>query len=90
MTTALISAREIEPITPDHLAEIASSELTASIALLADLGDSDWARPTDCSGRSVHDVVAHLVGQYQGLANPAVYLRRHWAGTPALSGNVPA
>jgi uncharacterized protein (TIGR03083 family) len=30
------------------------------LTLLPTLSDDDWARPTDCPGWSVHDVVAHL------------------------------
>src|SRR6266545_6880726 len=39
--------------------------------------DDDWARPTDCAGWTIHDLTAHLVGQYQGLAKLGVFLRRH-------------
>ncbi len=77
MQTATISAHEITPITPNRVAEVATAELEASIALLKDLDDLDWARPTDCAGWTVHDMTAHLVGQYQGLAKLGVYLRRH-------------
>jgi uncharacterized protein (TIGR03083 family) len=72
-----INAREIPPITPDRVAELATAELQASIALLADLDDRDWARPTDCAGWTVHNLTAHLVGQYQGMAKLGVFLRRH-------------
>src|SRR5215472_3764725 len=77
MQTAAISARQIAPITPDRVAEVATAELEASLALLTNLQDNDWAAPTDCAGWTVHELTAHLVGQYQGLAKPSVYLRRH-------------
>ena len=77
MQTTTINARQIPPITLDRVAEVATAELEASIALLADLDDRDWARPTDCAGWTVHDLTAHLVGQYQGLAKLSVFLRRH-------------
>jgi uncharacterized protein (TIGR03083 family) len=77
MQTTTINAREIPPITPDRVAEVTTAELQASLALLADLDDRDWARPTDCAGWTVHDLTAHLVGQYQGLAKLGVFLRRH-------------
>jgi uncharacterized protein (TIGR03083 family) len=88
MQTTIINARQIPPITPDQVAEVATAELQASIALLADLDDRGWARPTDCAGWTVHDLTAHLVGQYQGLASLWVYLRRHRRAQrryPALS-----
>jgi uncharacterized protein (TIGR03083 family) len=77
MQTATIGAGEIPPITPGRVAEVAAAELEAAIALLEDLDDGDWARPTDCAGWTVHDLTAHLAGQYQGLASLGVYLRRH-------------
>src|SRR6266542_1679624 len=77
MQTTTINARQIPPITLDRVAEVATAELEAFIALLADLDDRDWARPTDCAGWTVHDLTAHLVGQYQGLAKLSVFLRRH-------------
>jgi uncharacterized protein (TIGR03083 family) len=77
MQTTTINARAIPPITPDRVAEVATAELQASIALLERLDEGDWARPTDCAGWTVHDLVAHLVGQYQGAASLWVFLRRH-------------
>src|SRR6266516_3483631 len=80
MQTTTINARQIPPITLDRVAEVATAELEAFIALLADLDDRDWARPTDCAGWTVHDLTAHLVGQYQGLAKLSVLLRRQRIG----------
>ncbi len=77
MQTTASNAQQIPPITPDQVAEVATAELQASIALLEDLNDRDWTRPTDCAGWTVHDLTAHLVGQYQGLAKLGVYLGRH-------------
>ena len=77
MHTAAISARQITPITPGQVAEVATAELQACLALVTSLDDSDWAAPTDCAGWTVHELTAHVAGQYQGLAKPGVYLRRH-------------
>jgi uncharacterized protein (TIGR03083 family) len=88
MQTTSTSAGQIPPITPGRVAEVATAELEASITLLNNLDGRDWARPTDCAGWTVHDLTAHLVGQYQGLARPGVYLRRHHRAHrryPALS-----
>lgn len=88
MQATTINAAQIPPITPAQVAEVATAELEASLALLGDLGDGDWARPTDCAGWTVHDLTAHLAGQYQGLASPAGYLRRRRRARrryPALS-----
>ena len=77
MHTATISARQIAPITPHRVAEVATAELEACLTLLKNLDDGDWSAPTDCAGWTVHELTAHLAGQYQGLAKPGVYLRRH-------------
>jgi uncharacterized protein (TIGR03083 family) len=77
MPAMMISAQEIAPVTPGRVAEVATAELEASIALLSGLDDRDWAAPTDCAGWTIHDMTAHLVGQYQGLARVGLYLRRH-------------
>src|SRR5258708_38379858 len=76
MQTMSINAAQIPPITPGQVAEVRTAELEASIALLEGLHERDCARPTDCAGWTVHDLTAHLAGQYQGLARLGVYLRR--------------
>src|SRR4029453_9666924 len=88
MQTAASNAPQIPPLTSDQVAEVATAELQASLALLTGLDDRDWARPTDCAGWTVHDLIAHMVGQYQGLASLWVHLRRHRRARrryPALS-----
>ncbi len=85
MQAMSINAAEIPPITPGRVAAVATAELEASIALLGGLDDGDWARPTDCAGWTVHDLTAHLAGQYQGLARLGVYLRRHRRTTASRS-----
>src|SRR5260370_37588056 len=82
MQAMSINAAEIPPITPGRVAAVATAELEASIALLGGLDDGDWARPTDCAGWTVHDLTAHLAGQYQGLARLGVYLPRHPRAPP--------
>jgi uncharacterized protein (TIGR03083 family) len=73
-TTTVTNAQLIPPLTRDQVAEVATAELAASIALLENLTTEDWTRATDCAGWTVHDLTAHMIGQYQGTW---VYLRRH-------------
>jgi uncharacterized protein (TIGR03083 family) len=51
-------------------------ELSRMLELLRGLPEDAWARPTDCTGWDVHDVVAHVVGQFEGAARPDRLLRR--------------
>jgi uncharacterized protein (TIGR03083 family) len=46
---------------------------------LAQLTAKDWARPTDCTGWTVRDMVAHLVGAAEGHASlPAFVSQLAW------------
>jgi uncharacterized protein (TIGR03083 family) len=56
--------------------EIGLAELDAALRLLRSLERDDWARPTDCTGWTVRDVVAHMIGQFEGAARPDRMLRR--------------
>jgi hypothetical protein len=66
MQTAAINAQLVAPITPGQVAEVATAELAASLALLNNLDESDWAAPTDCAGWTVHELTAHLAGPVPG------------------------
>jgi uncharacterized protein (TIGR03083 family) len=48
---------------------LAEEEYRRLLALLADLGDGDWQRPTDCSEWDARDLVAHLVGNAEMSAS---------------------
>jgi uncharacterized protein (TIGR03083 family) len=52
------------------------AELDAFADLLRDLDPADWVRPTACPGWTVHDVVAHVTGQSEGMARPDRLIRR--------------
>ena len=79
MSTAT-AARAIPLTSPELAAVVREGELAAVLALLRGLDRDDWCRPTDCTGWTVHDVLAHLVGQYQDAARPNVFLRHYRAG----------
>jgi uncharacterized protein (TIGR03083 family) len=75
-TTTSVPAELIPPLTPDQVAQVGTAELAASLALLKNVTGEQWNRPTDCAGWTVHDLTAHIVGQYQS-ANPWLSIRRH-------------
>jgi hypothetical protein len=62
--------------TGPRTAEVATAELDAELVLLGTLDEQDWRRPTDCVGWDVHDLTAHLVGEYEEITRPWVLLRR--------------
>jgi uncharacterized protein (TIGR03083 family) len=55
-------------------------------ALLADLPDEEWRRPTDCTQWSVHDVVAHVVGAAESTARVPELVRQAWRGRRLRDG----
>lgn len=70
------AARTIpRPSIADALATI-RAEHAAALALLQRLDDADWECSTDCPGWTVHNVVAHMVGQNEELARPDRLVRR--------------
>ena len=52
------------------------TELSRTQALLSGLSPAGWQRPAPCAGWTVHDVVAHMIGQNEELASPARLIRR--------------
>jgi uncharacterized protein (TIGR03083 family) len=61
--------RTEQPMRHSDWMTAASEEYRRLGALLADLADEDWGRPTDCGGWTVHDIVAHLVGAAESTAS---------------------
>jgi uncharacterized protein (TIGR03083 family) len=55
-------------------------------ALLTELDDDDWRRPTDCAGWDVHDVVAHLVGAAESTASVREMRRQQKLGRSLRPG----
>ena len=51
-------------------------------ALLADLDDDDWSKPTDCDRWDVRALAAHVVGSAAGQASPREFVRQVRTGRP--------
>jgi uncharacterized protein (TIGR03083 family) len=54
--------------------------------VLAALSADDWQRPTECTGWSVRDMVAHLAGAAESTASVAEVLRQAWGGRTLRQG----
>lgn len=74
--TMAVPARDITRPPADRALGVAREDLDATLALLRSLDAGDWRRPTACTGWTVHDVVAHLVGQCEEWARPDRMIRR--------------
>lgn len=78
MTQQPLDTNPPRRITPG--AEADQLALAAYAALLDDVATiaaDEWHRPTDCTGWSVRDMVAHLVGAAQGHASLFIFVRQY-------------
>ena len=72
---------------------MATAQHDALLALLRGLDADDWARPTDCAGWTVRDVVAHIAGLCEEAVRLRVMLRhvlvarRHYPALNLLDGS---
>jgi uncharacterized protein (TIGR03083 family) len=60
----------ILPLEHDEAMALAEAELGRVLALVDDLDDAEWARPTDCTGWTVRDMLGHLLGMFALQADP--------------------
>lgn len=78
MTTTDISTTPVEGVPPITHRDAAGLALTA-YERFADVVErlrvDDWARPTDCDGWTVRDLVGHVVGAMQSAASLRVFAR---------------
>jgi len=61
---------------------IAEEEFRRFAALTASFARDDWAKPTDCTGWSVRDVVLHVLGSGDAQASVPEFLRQFVRGVP--------
>jgi len=61
----------------------AESEYERLLALVDDLADDDWARPTDCTGWDVRATLGHLLGMLELLADREEMTRQLGAAAEA-------
>ena len=64
----------------DQAALTGQAEGEAALALLRQLGDRDWQRPTDCTEWDVRTLVSHLVAQCEDGLRLGTMLRRELVG----------
>jgi uncharacterized protein (TIGR03083 family) len=73
----------MQPPQPVQTVDLFAPDRTALLALLADLTDEEWARPTACAGWTVKDVALHMLGVDLGNLS---YRRDRFAGLAAGPG----
>jgi uncharacterized protein (TIGR03083 family) len=78
MTALPLDTSTLGRITPGRDAdELARAAYEALLADLGQLTDADWQRPTDCTGWTVRDMVAHLVGAAEGHRSMPVFVNQY-------------
>jgi uncharacterized protein (TIGR03083 family) len=91
-TSAPTSTHREQPLRHRDWMTLAAEEYRRLDALLAELGDEDWTRPTDCDEWNVRAMVAHLVGAAKAgssireLLHQARGGRRLRPGEPGVDG----
>lgn len=67
-------------LTHQQWMDLSAEEYQRITAILADLPDGRWATPTDCTGWTVRDIVAHLAGAAAATASVREQLRQQRIG----------
>ena len=67
---------QIAEVDRQHAIELVRFELTVFLELTRSLDPEDWERPIDHLDWTVRDVLAHVTGQFQELANIVTFLTR--------------
>ncbi|MEV0974286.1 maleylpyruvate isomerase family mycothiol-dependent enzyme [Microtetraspora glauca] len=80
MIPSFVEAARLPQTDRDQAALISDAEGRATLALLGELRDDDWARPTDCVEWDVRTLVSHLVGQCEDNIHLRTMLRRQLTG----------
>lgn len=86
MTETVDTARAGGPMRHADWMAAAAEEYRRLDALLGELDDADWSRPTDCPEWDVRQVVAHLVGAAESNARLREMLRQARLGKKARPG----
>jgi uncharacterized protein (TIGR03083 family) len=61
----MIAAEGIRPLEHDEAMALAQTEYERLLALVDEVTESDWSRPTDCAGWDVRAVLGHLLGMLE-------------------------
>lgn len=70
-----LSAAALPQTSRHDAAEVMASQTAAYLALLRDLAETDWSRPTDCTLWDVRQMAAHVAGAFDESAHLRVQIR---------------
>lgn len=70
MKATAIAVQDLHAIDHDEWMRLAEVEYSRLLAVVDQLTDSDWSRPTDCTEWDVKAIVGHLLGMCERNADP--------------------
>lgn len=76
MPSTVQDAAHIPALAHTEAARMAASELDRFLALLGQLSEEDWAKPTACARWDVRQVVAHMAGSAASIISLAEFRRQ--------------
>lgn len=80
MTTVLTPIETVPQLQHAEAVVLAAEENARFVALVEDLADEDWSRPTDCTAWDVRELVLHVLGAMQGQVSPRQFVHQSRAG----------
>ena len=71
-----VYVHDIPPLGHDEAMDLADAEYARLLAAVDRLDESDWGRPTDCTGWDVKAMLGHLLGMLELQADPEERMRQ--------------
>jgi uncharacterized protein (TIGR03083 family) len=90
MISSALPVEAIAPLEHDEAMGLATAEYDRLLAVVDELRDDDWSRPTDCAGWDVKALLGHILGSLELQADPGERTRQlsAAAATAAQTGGL--
>ncbi|MDQ6848245.1 MAG: maleylpyruvate isomerase family mycothiol-dependent enzyme [Candidatus Dormibacteraeota bacterium] len=85
MISSAIAVETIAPLGHDEAMLVATAEYDRLLAVVDELRDADWSRPTDCVGWDVKAMLGHILGMLELQGDPEERNRQIGAATEAAA-----
>ncbi len=83
MTATMHEVETIQAMSHREAMTLAETEAGRLLAVVEQLNDQDWSRPTDCEGWDVKALLSHVLGAMEGNARTREFVRQYRAATKA-------
>jgi uncharacterized protein (TIGR03083 family) len=85
MISSAVAVEAIAPLGHDEAMTLAGAEYDRLLAVVDELHDDDWSRPTDCVGWDVKAMLGHILGALELQADPNERTRQLAAAAAAAA-----